>query len=738
MKSRLSYIMMVMLALCVFASCNHEVIQSESCGYLSVSIESDTTEEVVSKADASTDDLVFALDVLNASGQIVEKVEDHRTVTAENPVELPVGNYSLVARSGENLNAAFDNPYYEGRTSEMFRINANRNTSVSLTCTLANTIFSVEFPSDFSQKFSEYEVTVTNGTGESLVLSNAPQAGNKLEAGFDSEAYFAVTGTLTWKLDLKNIEGGTYSATETIDGVKARQHYHLTFTMGEDQSGEGGFAIKINLANKWDDTDHEVVLDFYQKNMPEVTVNESFAVESGEPVSVPIGNTTEKVLTFNAPEGFRSILLLHENPILTEKGLPESVEFVGASSGLLSTLASAGFVVNEAAAAVASSSTSVDFDLTGFIASLPVGSYEMDFSLVDKRGRCDVFNLMVDVISDVDAEAVAAYSGWASFAKLEGRFFDKNKADDLTFQYKKASETEWTSVSKSKVTVNPATMKYSAIVYGLAPATEYLFRAVSSEDIETREIGFSTASAETLHNLSFDDWYKDGSAWIPNANSSNYVWDSANPGTASLGVVPTTPEESDVVKGKAARLETSKAMGMLAAGNIYVGKFGKVAGVGAELDWGYSFSSRPIALRGYFKYAPKAISDAKDPYKDLKGQSDECQIQILLTDWSGYFRINTSKKIFVDFENDPNIIGHGSMTSSDNHSGYVKFTIPVVYRNNRIPKYIVIVAAASRYGDYFTGGLGSVLKVDEFELVYDPAELTEAEFNQVFSKVSPF
>ena len=108
--------MMVMLALCVFASCNHEVIQSESCGYLSVSIESDTTEEVVSKADASTDDLVFALDVLNASGQIVEKVEDHRTVTAENPVELPVGNYSLVARSGENLNAAFDNPYYEGKS----------------------------------------------------------------------------------------------------------------------------------------------------------------------------------------------------------------------------------------------------------------------------------------------------------------------------------------------------------------------------------------------------------------------------------------------------------------------------------------------------------------------------------------------------------------------------------------------------------------------------------------------
>ena len=62
-----------------------------------------------------------------------------------------------------------------------------------------------------------------------------------------------------------------------------------------------------------------------------------------------------------------------------------------------------------------------------------------------------------------------------------------------------------------------------------------------------------------------------------------------------------------------------------------------------------------------------------------------------------------------------------------------------MYRDNsRIPRYIVIAAASSRYGDYFTGGVGSVLLVDEFELIYDPEELTDAEFNAVFSKVNPF
>lgn len=739
MKKRLSYIMMVMLALWVCTSCNDEVIQSESYGYLSVSIENDITEDVVSKAEASTDDLAFALEVLTASGKVAASVDDHRTVTAENPIRLQIGSYSMVAKNGEKLNAAFDNPYYEGRTAENFRINPNRNTEVALTCALANTSFSVEFPVDFSKNFTEYEVSVTNGIGENLVLSNTPQAGNPLEAGFGSKAYFAVTGQLTWELYLKNIEGGEYRVRKTISDVKAKQHYHLTFEMGKDQTAEGGFVIKINLANNWDDTDHKVVLDFYQKNMPEVSVNESFSVESGTAFPVPIGNTSDKVLTFNAPEGIRSLLLIHDNPILSEKGLPESVEFVGASASLMNTLASAGFVVSSTAVkSVTNSSTSVDFDITDFVASLPVGKYDMNFSLVDVKGRCDSFNLIIDVISDVDAEASAAYTGWASFAKLEGRFFDKSKQNDITFQYRKVAETQWTDVSKSKVTVNVASMTFSAIVYGLVPSTDYVFRAVSSEDFETKEIPFSTADAEIVHNLSFDNWYMDGDAWMPNANSSNYVWDSANPGTAALGTVPTTPEESDVVKGKAARLETTTAMGMLASGNIYIGKFVKVAGLGAELDWGYNFSSRPLALKGYYKYSPKNIDMVKDPYKDKKGQGDECQIQILLTDWDGFFRINTSKKQFVDMENDPNIIAHGSLTSSKNDSGYVKFTIPLVYRNNRTPKYIVIVAAASRYGDYFTGGKGSVLKVDEFELVYDPAELTEAEFNQVFSKVSPF
>lgn len=349
----------------------------------------------------------------------------------------------------------------------------------------------------------------------------------------------------------------------------------------------------------------------------------------------------------------------------------------------------------------------------------------MRYFLVEYQGQ--QIEWSVKFLQKAVAVGIDRVDPWTCSAFVRGT---TNGQGTPVIEYRKESEEEWNVWNKLTVTGTSVL----ADITGLEEGTTYVVRLTNQADI-SEEMTFTTGSAEQLPNLSFDQWHMNGAAWMPNASDAPYVWDSANPGTAALGTVPTTPEENDVVKGKAARLETTTAMGMLAAGNIYVGQFVKVAGLGAELDWGYPFTARPLALKGYYKYAPKPIDMAKDPYKGLIGQSDECQIQILLADWPDRFRINTSKKQFVDFENDKHIIAHGSLTSSSSDAEYVSFTIPLVYRNGRTPEYIVIVGAASRYGDYFTGGKGSVLKLDEFELVYDPAELTEEEYKEVYSKI---
>ena len=75
---------------------------------------------------------------------------------------------------------------------------------------------------------------------------------------------------------------------------------------------------------------------------------------------------------------------------------------------------------------------------------------------------------------------------------------------------------------------------------------------------------------------------------------------------------------------------------------------------------------------------------------------------------------------FVDLQNDPGIIAYGKLESDEAVADYREFYIPLEYRDKtRTPKYIVISCCASYLGDYFTGGEGSKLLVDEFELVYD-------------------
>lgn len=316
---------------------------------------------------------------------------------------------------------------------------------------------------------------------------------------------------------------------------------------------------------------------------------------------------------------------------------------------------------------------------------------------------------------------ISSVNPWAFSAGVKG-VTDGNGTPVV--EYRKSSEAEWNTWSD--VTVDGT--EVTAIVSGLEADTEYVVR-ISNGTVSSDDVIFRTDTPVQLPNMSFDDWSKDNK--YPNASGSD-VWDSAN----SSGAAVTTSPSTDAVEGYAARLESVSAFGMLAAGNIFTGKFVKLAGMGAELDWGVPFESRPLALRGWYKYSPATVNKVKDPYKDQMGKSDQCQILAFLTDWDSPFRVNTNTKTFVDLDNDPGIIALGQFNTSESSAEYVEITIPLVYRSNdRMPGYIVIAGASSRFGDYFTGGIGSVLYLDQFELIYDPAELTEDEYEKVFSKV---
>lgn len=342
------------------------------------------------------------------------------------------------------------------------------------------------------------------------------------------------------------------------------------------------------------------------------------------------------------------------------------------------------------------------------------------------------FDLLLDFTSS-EAEAKSA-NAWAVFADITGEFKNEAVPDGLKLQYKTAAADDWTDFT-GEITTDVDSKSFSARLTGLTPSTMYVVRAVTTKENGKKQISFTTEADAEVHNMSFDAWYTSGKAPMPNQSSDYKVWDSANTATAGLGTIPTQQETSHLAvtgDGKsAAKLETMTAFGILAAGNIYTGAFLKVIGMsGASLEWGTPFTSRPLAMKGWFDYTPKTINMSDNSHSSLEGQPDTCQIQVFLTDRADRFQINTSEGKFVDVTSD-DIIAYGKIesgtatsTKSGLTNGYEPFTIKLDYRSTtRKPTQIVIVAAASKYGDYFTGGKGSVLYLDEFSFVYDPAEL---------------
>ena len=687
----------------------------EEMGYLMVTVGTDDPELIVKSPETPSEDMVFSLTIAGEDGVHNYTVADARTLATE-PLAVAAGRYTVTATSGQSMAADWGSAYYSG--SATLLVKPEQTSTARIVATLANTMVTVSFEDPIPELFSNYRVTVDNGAGQALVFSKADNT-------VGNTAYFAVTGTLNYELSMVNADGGTYhDGPHAITGVKANQHYHFKFSMSDDAPTTGGFVLTIIIDDETVYNEYQMKLDFGADGKPVTTP--SFPLTND--ITIIQGNDDPRSVSFEASRGIGSLVLSHEDAGLLALGLPKWTDFVTTSN--VSALTGLGITC----APVDYGTTDVvTFDLTNFIAGLPVGSYRFSTTIIDTRNAYNSVNYNITVIPPVESRALEA-KAWARFAMLEGLWYTAERPASLKLQYRKESATAWTDVT-DYVTYDTANKVIKAEVWSLEAGTRYVFRAVTDTDIAKAntgevtlpEITFATVGAPTIPNLSFDNWYKDGDAWMPNSSASNHVWDSANKGTASFGTVPTVPEESDVVAGKAARLTGSTAMGQFAAGNIYIGRFVKVAGVGAELDWGYGFNGKPLALKGYYKYNPQPINKTQAPYNDLAGQTDICSIEIYLVNWTSQFRINTSKKQFLS-KDDPSIIGYGVMYSNVNDSAYKPFTIPIQYRRtNETPTYVVIACSASRYADYFTGGIGSTLRVDEFELCYDPAQLSATE-----------
>ncbi len=292
-----------------------------------------------------------------------------------------------------------------------------------------------------------------------------------------------------------------------------------------------------------------------------------------------------------------------------------------------------------------------------------------------------------------------------------------------TFRYRRADSEQWITLPASDVVSSNGS--FSACIAHLEPMTEYIVAAVSGSHVG-KEIKVTTGTTRILPNGSFDQWWLKGKVWCPWDENGERFWDTGNTGAATLGESNVKPSDhTPDGTGQSAMLKTRFVglfgIGKLAAGSIYTGSFKKVDGTNGVLDFGRPWQERPTRLRGYYQYTTAPIDYVSSELESIKGRPDTCHIYIALTDWTAPFEIRTNPRNRQLFDADsPSVIAYGELLRGSNTDGYEEFVIDLDYRStSRVPAYILVTCAASKYGDYFTGGTGALLFVDRLSLDYD-------------------
>lgn len=416
-------IFFVCLALLIFSfsSCHSEKMESDSTDVTGlVNLESLKMEvdlkldTIYPKSRAGVDVSGFLIAINNKEGV---QVEQYTYSEMPEIISLPVGNYTIIASSASEATNGFDAPFYKGSTT--FTVEENKLTEViSLTCTLANVMNSVEYAEDLRALMSNDVVTTIKiGT-------------NSLDIPIDEtrKAYLiAPTSTGVMEITLKGtIDGEAVNVSERVENVKAGQYNIIKFKLspvndgGDDVGGNAG--ININIDSSMTSSDETVGVnpgeepgiddfptdggeepgdgdggDETEQNKPRIEGTSfggsSFDIDNDR---LTISGATELKVTIKAVNGIANLFvdIISETLDVSEVGLPKSFDlaYPGDNSEALSGL---GFPVG----AEVINQTDVLFDISTFTAFLPTfkGNHDFKIRVVDSKGLEETKTLKLKV-----------------------------------------------------------------------------------------------------------------------------------------------------------------------------------------------------------------------------------------------------------------------------------------------------------------------------------------------------
>lgn len=689
-----------------------ELCVSEGNLVLTTTYNSDV--KVVSRASLEEDLAESTVIWISSEKGLVRKYEGLENLPTEG-IKLVGGNYVAEAWAGDSLSADFEKKYFKAR--EAFEITSG-TTAVNLECKIANVVASVVYPEGFEDALSDYTMTIGHRRGSLVFEGNDDRKGYYMMPSNDKD--------LTWTLAGVQSDGTQFTKTGKILDAQPATEYVLTVVYNPQNDELGGAIIDVVV----DESTVDVEDSFTITAAPQIA---GIGFDINKPITGDYGNIGKKSVYITGAVSLQSVLVVGED--LTKIIGGNDIDLMGADEEIINELRDAGIYFELYSKElhgelVNNSNMKISFD-EEFTDNIE-GEHSFVITVTDAKGKSRTATLkfnVTDALVQTDEIAADSPAIWATKATLTATIL-KEDATNLGFDYKKKDADEWIHVDG--VMSRGAGDSYYATLTDLEPGTTYVYRATADNFISTSEATFTTEPATQLENAGFENWCMTGNVQRVYGAGQSMYWDSGNEGATTLGPsYNLTVPESDIKHSGnySAKLESRKVVIKFAAGNIFIGKYLNTDGTDGVLGWGRSFTSRPKALKGYVKYTPKTVDNANGGGLN-KNDMDQGIIYIAILDgtttsygaerWPAVIKTKQSERSLFDPAGD-NVIAYGEkvFTAATEGDGLIEFEIPLTYFKEDVKAVnILLTCSASRYGDYFTGGAGSVMYIDDFELVY--------------------
>ncbi len=696
-------------------SCSDEALISDGEGRVNFDVKVNTEAKIATRAADESALAENCIVYVYSSKGLIKKYRG--TNSLPEVLMLKSGNYRVTAAAGDSVPASFTARYFKGEKA--FTVSAGSNESVSVVCKLANSAVAVDF-GNISEALSDYKVVVSNAAGE-LEYTSEMASVNGYFMMDDGET------SLNWTISGTQLDGSAYEKSGVIENVKPAYLYTLKASYASTPTDHGGALITIAVAEE-EIVTKEVI----------VTAAPKFMLNGGRNIGEPVVSQPEAfvsnvaVYCTSACE-LKSVVVSGKNNVLTSLlGLPDDeFEILSMTEDYRNSLATAGLSYTYDYTSAEDNAIAKITLAKEMLNKLPEGDYYITFTATDVMDKVRVYEMYLQITdASVATVTIDVNDVYTSRATIYGTIL-KSDLSGLKFRYRVEGASDWNVVD---ATVDGTQM--SAAITGLTAGTIYEYQAICDgftlADVKT----FKTEEAAQLPNNSFEDWQTSSSPYLIYASGEDMFWDSGNHGSSTMHKNVTVPSTTLFHSGSRSIDLKSQfvgigSIGKFAAGNVFVGKYLKTDGTDGILGWGRKFESRPTQLTGYVKYSPKTIDNNAGVVDGATGM-DKGQIFIALWDdsketdsstgesWPKIIKTKSSERMLFD-ANSEHIIAYGTIifTEATEGDGLIPFTIDLEYRSNKRPSAIILTCSASYYGDYFCGGNGSEMWLDDLQLVYE-------------------